>query len=196
MENYNFCYNYGFLADWLRANPKIKRYDVLHEMGMSDYRTLQNWMEGKTMMPLTQMMKFCNLCSVPITAFFFDENAQSDSFVNPIPTGAMIEPVDGWKASDRRTGIKQGDPRTNIHYISNLPAYCENQNVKREHTIKQDTQSKDNDIPHSERMRYLDIIEQQNKYIMKLTSENTRLNTYNTYQYNGMVAEDDPTQKP
>lgn len=53
-----------------------------------------------------------------------------------------------------------------------------------------------NDIPHSERMRYLDIIEQQNKYIMKLTSENTRLNTYNTYQYNGMVAEDDPTQKP
>lgn len=195
MKNYNFCYNYGFLADWLRANPKIKRYDVLHEMGMSDYRTLQNWMEGKTMMPLTQMMKFCNLYSIPITAFFFDENAQEDSVVSPIINGAMIEPLDGWKASDRRTGIKQGDPRTNIHYVSNLPTYCIRQCTEVEHT-EQQKDDKEEDIPHSERMRYLDIIEQQNKYIMKLTSENARLNTYNTYQYNGMVAEDNPTMKP
>lgn len=174
MKDFNFCYNYGFLQDWLKANPKIKRYDVLAEMEMSYYRTLQNWMEGATMMPLTQMMKFCNRYNVPITAFFFDANADDDSIFTPIPPGAMIEPAGGWVENDRRTGIKTGDPRTDIHIPSNLPDYCKN--IKLQHNIRDsDKDMKEKEVTHSERMRYLDIIEQQNVQIAELNRKTLEL---------------------
>ena len=174
MKDFNFCYNYGFLQDWLKANPKIKRYDVLAEMEMSYYRTLQNWMEGATMMPLTQMMKFCNRYNVPITAFFFDANADDDSIFTPIPPGAMIEPAGGWVENDRRTGIKTGDPRTDIHIPSNLPDYCKN--IKLQHNIcDSDKDMKEKKVTHSERMRYLDIIEQQNVQIAELNRKTLEL---------------------
>lgn len=172
MKDFNFCYNYAFLQDWLKANPKIKRYDVLAEMEMSYYRTLQNWMEGATMMPLTQMMKFCNRYNVPITAFFFDANADDDSIFTPIPPGAMIEPAGGWVENDRRTGIKTGDPRTDIHIPSNLPDYCKN--IKLQHNIC-DSDMKEKEVTHSERMRYLDIIEQQNVQIAELNRKTLEL---------------------
>lgn len=174
MKDFNFCYNYAFLQDWLKANPKIKRYDVLAEMEMSYYRTLQNWMEGATMMPLTQMMKFCNRYNVPITAFFFDANADDDSIFTPIPPGAMIEPAGGWVENDRRTGIKTGDPRTDIHIPSNLPDYCKN--IKLQHNIcASDKDMKEKEVTHSERMRYLDIIEQQNVQIAELNRKTLEL---------------------
>lgn len=174
MKDFNFCYNYAFLQDWLKANPKIKRYDVLAEMEMSYYRTLQNWMEGATMMPLTQMMKFCNRYNVPITAFFFDANADDDSIFTPIPPGAMIEPAGGWVENDRRTGIKTGDPRTDIHIPSNLPDYCKN--IKLQHNIcYSDKDMKEKEVTHSERMRYLDIIEQQNVQIAELNRKTLEL---------------------
>lgn len=174
MKDFNFCYNYGFLQDWLKANPKIKRYDVLAEMEMSYYRTLQNWMEGATMMPLTQMMKFCNRYNVPITAFFFDANADDDSIFTPIPPGAMIEPAGGWVENDRKTGIKTGDPRTDIHIPSNLPKYCKS--IKLQHNIcDSDKDMKEKEVTHSERMRYLDIIEQQNVQIAELNRKTLEL---------------------
>lgn len=174
MKDYNFCYNYGFFADWLNANPKIRRYDVLHELGMSDYRTLQNWMEGKTMMPLTQMMKFCNRYNVPLTAFFYDEHADENSVFAPIDISAMIEPDGGWKESDRRAGIKVGDPRTDTHHSSILPSYCKTPLVK--NVIENAASKNDNGSnTHDERMRLLDIIEQQSKHIIELTSEITHL---------------------
>jgi hypothetical protein len=176
MKNFNFCYNYGFLRDWLKTNPKIKRYDVLAEMEMSYYRTLQNWMEGVTMMPLTQMMKFCNRYNVPITAFFFDANADDDSIFTSIPPGAMIEPAGGWIENDRKTGIKTGDPRTDIHIPSNLPKYCKSINLQHnicDSDVKKDIKEKE--VTHSERMRYLDIIEQQHVQIVELSRKTLEL---------------------
>ena len=76
MKVYNFVYNYGFLSDWMKANPEIKRGEILQSMGMSDYGTLGKWIEGATMMPMAQMMKFCNRWCVPVTAFFLDEKAE------------------------------------------------------------------------------------------------------------------------
>lgn len=129
MKNHNFCYNYGFLADWLKANPEIKRYGLLDMLDMSYYKTLQNWMDGVTMMPLTQMMKFCNLFNVPITAFFLDDYADEESVFNAPNAESMTEPAGGWKESDRTAGIKSGDPRTERHQMSQLPAYCKSGHV-------------------------------------------------------------------
>lgn len=174
MDKHNFCYNYGFLADWLKANSK-KRYDVLKEMGMSDYKTLQNWIEGETMMPLAQLMKFCNLYNVPITAFFFDELADEDSIFSQIPVNAQIEPAGGWPDQKRKAGIKVCDPRTDIHMDSNLPAYVKTSGSTKTISDNATEQETEDTMSTAERMRYIDIIEKQNNMIRDLTKENQSL---------------------
>lgn len=199
MKEHNIVYNYGFLADWMQANPSIKRNEILQSMEMSDYNTLRNWVEGVTMLPLTQLMKFCNRFNVPITAFFLDEKADDTSIIAPITPNSMIEPAGGWPDSSRKAGIKVGDPRSNIHMITNMPDYIRTEKTSDvgEHTTENSS------IPEEERMRYLDIIEKLNDRVMALSKENISLNKQvnnmkierggNAYGY-GMVAE--PPTKP
>lgn len=193
MKEHNIVYNYGFLADWMQANPSIKRNEILQSMEMSDYNTLRNWVEGATMLPLTQLMKFCNRFNVPITAFFLDEKADDTSIIAPITPNSIIEPAGGWPDSSRKAGIKVGDPRSHIHMITTMPDYIRTN--KPADDCEQTTQSS---IPEQERMRYLDIIEKLNDRVMALSEENIKLNSQinkrkierdeNTYGY-GMVAE-------
>lgn len=196
MNTHNFCYNFGFLADWFRANPKMKKYDVLHEMGMSDYKTLQNWIEGVTIMPTTQIMRFCNLYNVPITAFFFDEEATEQSVFSPIHDGAAIEPTGGWKESVRRVGIKVGDPRTKVHNISVLPHYCKDGCITSDSTsprTKTNPQARQNDISQQERMRYLEIIDRLTQRITELSqNHDEKKQVINRYEHYGIAAEPEP----
>ena len=194
MKEHNIVYNYGFLADWMQANPSIKRNEILQSMEMSDYNTLRNWVEGATMLPLTQLMKFCNRFNVPITAFFLDEKADDASIIAPITPNSMIEPAGGWPDSSRKAGIKVCDPRSNIHLITNMPDYI--RTGKASDAGEQDTEG--GNIPERERMRYLDIIEKLNDRVMALSEEIIQLNKQinkmkserdgNTYGYS-MVAE-------
>ena len=173
MKEHNIVYNYGFLADWMRANPSIKRNEILQSMEMSDYNTLRNWVDGVTMLPLTQLMKFCNRFNVPITAFFLDEKADDTSIIAPITPGSMIEPAGGWPDSSRKAGIKVCDPRSNIHMITNMPNYIKMEEHSGICEQKSDIISS---IPEKERMRYLDIIEKLNDRLMALSEENIKLN--------------------
>ncbi len=197
MKEHNIVYNYGFLTDWMQANPSIKRNEILLSMEMSDYNTLRNWVDGVTMLPLTQLMKFCNRFNVPITAFFLDEKADDTSIMAPIAPDSMIEPAGGWPDSSRKAGIKVCDPRSNVHMITNMPDY-----IKERKTTDICEQNLDNsEIPENERMRYLDIIEKLNDRLMALSEENIKLNKQinkmktgrrgNTYGYD-MAAEPDP----
>lgn len=197
MKEHNIVYNYGFLADWMQANPSIKRNEILQSMEMSDYNTLRNWVEGATMLPLTQLMKFCNRFNVPVTAFFLDEKADDTSIIAPITPNSMIEPAGGWPDSSRKAGIKVCDPRSNIHMITTMPDYIRTD--KPSDDDEQTTES--SDIPAKERMRYLDIIEKLNDRVLALSEDNIKLNNQinkmkterdgNSYGY-GMVA-DHPT---
>ncbi len=182
MKEHNYVYNYGFLADWMKANPLVRRSDILQGIDMCDYGTLAKWTSGETMMPMIQMMKFCNAFSVPVTAFFMDEKADDESCVAPILPDAQIEPAGGWPDSSRKTGIKVCDPRTTTHMPSNLPGYVRMAGVshpakhevpKAQGTPVQVTESED--IPQNERMRYLDMIEKLNDRVMKLSEDNIAL---------------------
>ena len=194
MKEQNIVYNYGFLADWMQANPSIKRNEILQSMEMCDYNTLRNWVDGATMLTLTQLMKFCNRFNVPITAFFLDEKADDTSIIAPITPNSMIEPVGGWPDSRRKVGIKVCDPRSNIHMITNMPDYIR---VGKPSNDDEQT-TEDSSIPAKERIRYLDIIEKLNDRVMALSKENLKLNGQinkmkmerngNTFDY-GMVAE-------
>lgn len=200
MKVHNYVYNYGFLADWMRANPSIKRNELLQSMEMCDYGTLAKWVDGVTMMPLAQMMKFCNKWSVPITAFFMDEKAEKGDNVAPITPDACIEPAGGWPDSSRKAGIKICDPRTTIHMTSNLPSYIHVENTEntQQPTTKEGNKKSTSDISTEERMKYLDIIEKQNDRILDLTEENKMLfkkvmqnSMDNPYSYD-MAAEPSP----
>lgn len=200
MNVHNYVYNYGFLADWMRANPSIKRNELLQSMEMCDYGTLAKWVDGVTMMPLAQMMKFCNKWSVPITAFFMDEKAEKGDNVAPITPDACIEPAGGWPDSSRKAGIKICDPRTTIHMTSNLPSYIHVENTEntQQPTTKEGNKKSTSDISTEERMKYLDIIEKQNDRILDLTEENKMLfkkvmqnSMDNPYSYD-MAAEPSP----
>lgn len=183
MKEHNIVYNYGFLADWMKANPYIKRNEILQSMEMSDYNTLRNWVEGATMLPLTQLMKFCNRFNVPITAFFLDEKADDTSIIAPITPNSMIEPAGGWPDSSRKAGIKVCDPRSNIHMITNMPDYI--RTGEPYDVYEQITE--DNSIPVKERMRYLGIIEKLNDRVMALSDKIIELNK----QINKMKSECD-----
>ena len=197
MKEHNIVYNYGFLADWMQANPSIRRNEILQSMEMSDYNTLRNWVEGMTMLPLTQLMKFCNRFNVPITAFFLDEKADDTSIIAPIKPSSMIEPAGGWPDSSRKAGIKVCDPRSKIHMITTMPDYIRTSQP----SDMGEQNTEESNISEKERMRYLDIIEKLNDRVMALSEENIKLNNQvnkmkterdgNSYGY-GMVA-DRPT---
>ena len=124
MAFYNFLYNYGFLADWKKKNPNVPYKEILINLDMSDYGTLVKWFNGTTMMPLGQLMRFCNAYTVPITAFFLDEKAKQGDVIPPIFRTAQICPTGGWP-SQERNGIKVRDPRTSDHQTSVLPSYVQ-----------------------------------------------------------------------
>lgn len=192
MKEHNIVYNYGFLADWMKANPSIKRNEILQSMEMIDYNTLRNWIDGATMLPLTQLMKFCNRFNVPITAFFLDEKADETSIIAPITPNSMIEPAGGWPDSSRKAGIKVCDPRSNVHMITTMPEYIR---TKESADVCEQTTESDS-ISEKERMRYLDLIEKLNGQVLDLAREvislkedNMRLRLKNDTSSYGMAAE-------
>lgn len=123
-KDYNFCYNFSFLNDWLKMNPEFKRTVVCDQTGITFYRTFQGWVKGKTMMPLQQMLHFCNTFNVPITAFFLKEDAGSESMFAPITDERQIEPTNGWNQGSSKSNTPSRDPRTDVHFDSVLPDYC------------------------------------------------------------------------
>lgn len=175
MKSHNFVYNYGFLADWRKANPTVKRNELLQCFDMGDYATLAKWIKGETMMPLGQMLRFCNQYSVPI-AFFFDEKATKGDLLAPITINSFIEPSGGWPNTGRKAGMKVYDPRTTMHYPSNLPPYVPTvQNATKENNNEGDNPAKQQTaqdcLTSEERMEYLRTINKLNDRVLELVQK-------------------------
>ena len=67
-----YRYNYNFLLQWMEVNQKTKK-DVLRALGTKDYGSVKKWMEGSTPMHVEAILRLCNTFSIPIGAFFYDE---------------------------------------------------------------------------------------------------------------------------
>ena len=67
-----YRYNYNFLLQWLEVNQKTKK-DVLRALGTKDYGSVKKWMEGSLPMHVEAILRLCNTFSIPIGAFFYDE---------------------------------------------------------------------------------------------------------------------------
>lgn len=67
-----YRYNYKFLLQWMEINQKTKK-DVLRSLGTKDYGSVKKWMEGCLPMHVEAILRLCNTFSIPIGAFFYDE---------------------------------------------------------------------------------------------------------------------------
>ena len=67
-----YRYNYNFLLQWMEINQKTKK-DVLRSLGTKDYGSVKKWMEGSLPMHVEAILRLCNTFSIPIGAFFYDE---------------------------------------------------------------------------------------------------------------------------
>lgn len=122
VHKFNYCYDYRFLENWFKANKDVKRYGVMKDVfEMSYYKTLQNWIQGLTMMPATQIMRFCNYYSVPIECFFVDRNKLAVDDEDEYFKEIQAEPTGGWKDFKDRPGIHIYDPSTETHLESKIP---------------------------------------------------------------------------
>lgn len=67
-----YRYNYNFLLQWMEVNKKTKK-EVLQALGTQDYPSIKKWVEGTVPMHVEAILRLCNTFSIPIGAFFYDE---------------------------------------------------------------------------------------------------------------------------
>lgn len=196
-------YNYSFLGKWMQVNRKISIDTILQAIGTTSNNSLRLWENGKSPMPVTSIMRFCNTFQVPISAFFCDMDADNE---NPAPyikpdTNDQFEP-DGGYVKERQQGCRGLYDPLDVHIIpSTVPGLVVP--VQREETTGQERNNNTHistatttdmealmelETKHSlQRDKLLDIIAEQQKQIAELTSQllsmkkSTRYNTPQDY---------------
>lgn len=96
----NYSFNYGYLAKF-REEHKLTKKDLLEALGSSDYTGISRWLDGKTPIHVTAMLRLCNYYQIPFEGFFFDADGESQLTIRPPMADSQTMPTDGY-------GIGQG----------------------------------------------------------------------------------------
>lgn len=91
----DYSYNYGFLREF-KESHRLSKKDLLEALGSSDYTGINRWLDGKTPIHVTAMLRFCNYYNIPISGFFFDADGESDLHIMPPTEGCQTMPTDGY----------------------------------------------------------------------------------------------------
>ena len=67
----NYNYDYRFLSRFMREN-KLTKKDLLEALGVTDYVSLNRWLDGLTPIHLAAMLRMCNYYQIPVSSFFMD----------------------------------------------------------------------------------------------------------------------------
>ena len=67
----NYNYDYRFLSRFMRENNLTKK-DLLEALGVTDYVSLNRWLDGLTPIHLAAMLRMCNYYQIPVSSFFMD----------------------------------------------------------------------------------------------------------------------------
>lgn len=204
-------YNYSFLGKWMQVNRKISIDTILQAIGTTSNNSLRLWEKGKSPMPVTSIMRFCNTFQVPISAFFYDMDADNE---NPAPyikpdTNDQFEP-DGGYVKERQQGSRglydpldvQAIPSTVPGLVAPAPQEETPEPERANNTHMSTTTDMEAlielETKHSlQRDNLLDIIAEQQKQIAELTHQllsmkkSTRYNTPQDYTID-MAAEPKP----
>lgn len=66
-----YNYDYRFLSRFMRENNLTKK-DLLEALGVTDYVSLNRWLDGLTPIHLAAMLRMCNYYQIPVSSFFMD----------------------------------------------------------------------------------------------------------------------------
>lgn len=160
-----YRYNYNFLLQWMEVNQKTKK-DVLRALGTKDYGSVKKWMEGSIPMHVEAILRLCNTFSIPIGAFFYDEEKIKEmpnadiilSSLQPDKTGAEKYKSKGNISSEtiieKRTSIippfvdtvcinNTNENATNTELIRKNPEILESlRDNEKDHQASQESESK------------------------------------------------------
>ena len=160
-----YRYNYNFLLQWMEVNQKTKK-DVLRALGTKDYGSVKKWIEGSIPMHVEAILRLCNTFSIPIGAFFYDEEKIKEmpnadiilSSLQPDKTGAEKYKSKGNISSEtiieKRTSIippfvdtvcinNTNENATNTELIKRNPEILESpRDNEKDHQASQESESK------------------------------------------------------
>jgi hypothetical protein len=149
----------------MEVNQKTKK-DVLRALGTKDYGSVKKWMEGSIPMHVEAILRLCNTFSIPIGAFFYDEEKIKEmpnadiilSSLQPDKTGAEKYKSKGNISSEtiieKRTSIippfvdtvcinNTNENATNTELIRKNPEILESQrDNEKDHQASQESESK------------------------------------------------------
>lgn len=96
-----YQYNFSFLNEWLEANPKIPKGEILQALGAKSNNRFKAWVRCEGPMPVISMLRLCNAFQIPLSAFFRDVDAGIGGAVVPgMPTpNDILEPAQGYASS-------------------------------------------------------------------------------------------------
>ena len=104
-----YQYNFSFLNEWLKANPEIPKGEILQAIGSKANNRFKAWVRCEGPMPVISMLRLCNAYQIPLSAFFRDADAGTDSAVvpgMPMPDD-ILEPAQGY--ADNQDDRQQGE---------------------------------------------------------------------------------------
>ena len=101
-----YQFNFGFLSQWLEANPDIQKNAILYAAGTKANNSFKSWTQGEGAMPIITILRFCNSFQVPISAFIKDLDDGKEAITIPaLPSeNDILEPVGGFLSIDDRRG--------------------------------------------------------------------------------------------
>lgn len=112
----NYNYDYRFLSRFMREN-KLTKKDLLEALGVTDYVSLNRWLDGLTPIHLAAMLRMCNYYQIPVSSFFMDGDSgvRNDEY-NELPQfhptlphpDAQPLPTDGYGMDSPTTKKRRG----------------------------------------------------------------------------------------
>lgn len=105
-----YQYNFGFLKQWLAANPQLQVKTIQAALGSKSNNSWKSWANGEGTLPIISLLRLCNAFQIPLSAFFRDADSNGEAAVVPgIPTmDDELEPKGGFDRapSERLPGEK------------------------------------------------------------------------------------------
>lgn len=113
--------NYGFLSDFLAANPGMEKKDILHALNSEDYGTFNRWFNGDKSLPLEHLCRICNYFGLDISGAFFDGEAMPRVRPQAPDINSQTQPNGGYPEGKKKRGEHGINPHTEIHEVGKMP---------------------------------------------------------------------------
>lgn len=143
-----YQYNFGFLKQWLAANPQLQVKTIQAALGSKSNNSWKSWANGEGTLPIISLLRLCNAFQIPLSAFFRDADSNGEAAVVPgIPTmDDELEPKGGFDRapSERQPGEKSYlDPLDVEVCLTTIPGITVRQDRK-ENAAKDEQETSNN----------------------------------------------------